>query len=60
MIKKGSRCPQILAGRAVEALPVITGNIIVLGFVAEHTWALTVFATRFIWSMIFAKVENQV
>ena len=39
-----------LAGKAVEALPVIVGNVVdtsflkkAVGFVAEHTWALIVF-----------------
>ena len=46
-----------LAGKAVEALPDIVENVVgailsfldkVVGFVAEHTWALIVFAAGLI------------
>ena len=51
-----------LAGKAVEALPAIVGNVVcatlsflgkAVGFVGEHTWVLIVFVARLVgWSLM--------
>ena len=56
MVKKASRRPKKLAGKAVKALFAIVesvvGNILnfigkTVGFLAEHTWVLIVFLAGF-------------
>ena len=54
-----------LAGKAVEALPVIVGNVVdtsflkkAVGFVAEHTWALIVFAAGLVGWRSMQKVKK--
>ena len=56
-----------LAGKAAEALPVIVGTIVVailsflgkaVGFVAEHTWALTVFVAGLIGWWLMQKLKK--
>ena len=56
-----------LAGKAVEALPAIAGSVVgailsflgkAIGFVAEHTWALTVFAVGIIGVWLMQKVKK--
>ena len=55
-----------LAGKAAEALPAIIGSGVVsflsllgkaVGFVAEHTWALTVFAAGLIGWWLMQKIR---
>ena len=61
------RLANALAGKAVEALPAtvesVAGAILnflgkVVGFVAEHTWALIVFCCRTCWLVADAKSEK--
>ena len=54
-----------LAGKAVEALPVIVGNVVdtsflkkAVGFVAEHTWALIVFVAGLVGWWLMQKVKK--
>ena len=56
-----------LAGKAAEALPVIIGSVVgailsllgkVVGFVAEHTWALIVFAAGLIGVWMMQRVKK--
>ena len=56
-----------LAGKAVEALPAIVGSVVdailsflekAVGFVAEHTWALTVFVAGLVGWWLMQKVKN--
>ena len=56
-----------LAGKAAEALPAIVGNVVgaILsllgkadGFVAEHTWALIIFAARLIGVWLMQRVKK--
>ena len=54
-----------LAGKAVEALPVIVGNVVgtsflkkAVGFVAEHTWALIVFVAGLVGWWFMQKVKK--
>ena len=62
MVRQASNALKRLVGKAVEALLAIVGSVVgailsflgkVVGFVAEHTWALIVFAIGLIgwWSM---------
>lgn len=57
-----------LAGKAIEALSAIAGSVDsailnflgkVVGFAAEHTWALTVFVPGLFWIWIIQKIKNQ-
>ena len=54
-------------GKAVEALPAITGNVVsailsflgkVIGFVAEHTWTLIIFVAGLIAWWLMEKVKK--
>ena len=56
-----------LAGKAAEALPGIIGAIVdailsflgkAIGFVVEHTWALTVFVAGLIGCWLMQKVKK--
>ena len=56
-----------LAGKAVEVLPAIVGSVVgtilsflekAVGFVAEHTWALTVFVAGLVGWWLMQKVKN--
>ena len=56
-----------LTGKADEALPAIVGSIVgsilsflgkTIGFVAEHTWALTVFIVGVVGVWLMEKVEK--
>ena len=57
-----------LAGRAAKALPVIVGSVVgailsflgkAVGFIAEHTWALIVFAAGLIGIWLMQKVQRK-
>ena len=57
-----------LAGRAAEAFPVIVGSVVgailsflgkAVGFIAEHTWALIVFAAGLIGIRLMQKVQRK-
>ena len=56
-----------LAGKAVEVLPAIVGSVVgailsflekAVGFVAEHTWALIVFAAELVGWWLMQKVKE--
>ena len=56
-----------LAGKAVEALPAIVGSVVgailsllskAVGFVGEHTWALTVFVVGLICVWLMQRVSR--
>ena len=58
-----------LAGKAVEPLPVIVGSVAGailsflgkgVGFAAEHTWTLTVFAAGLISAWLMQRVQKKV
>ena len=58
-----------LAGKAAEALPTIVGSVVgailsllgkAVGFVAEHTWALIVFAAGLIGAWLMQRVKKKV
>ena len=57
-----------LAGKAAEALPAIVGSVVgvilsflgkAIGFVAEHTWALIVFAVGLIGVWLMQRVQRK-
>ena len=57
----------MLAGKAVEALPAIVGRFVgailsflgkAVGFVAEHTWTLIVFAAGLVGWWLMQKVKK--
>ena len=63
----GADAVKRLAGKTVEALPAIMGSVIaatlgflgkVVGFVAEHTWALIVFAVGLVGWWLMQKVKK--
>ena len=67
MVKQASRCTQRLAGKAVETLLAIVASVVgailsflgkVIGFVAEHTWALTVFGAGIIGVWLMQKLKR--
>ena len=56
-----------LTGKAAEALPAIVGSVVdailsflgkAVGFVAEHTWALTIFVVGLIGVWLIQKVKK--
>ena len=56
-----------LAGKAVAALPGIIGSVVgailsflgkTIGFLAQHTWALIVFAVGLIGAWLIQRVQN--
>ena len=68
MVRQASRCTERLAGKAVEAfsdivLSVVGAILIFLSkavrFVAEHTWALIVFAARLIYVWLMQRVSRK-
>ena len=57
-----------LAGKAVEALPAIVGSVIgailsllgkAVGFVAEHTWSVIVFAAGLIGVWLMLEIQRK-
>ena len=57
-----------LAGKTVEALPAVVGSAVgailsflgkVVGFVAEHTWALILFAVELIGVWLMQRVQKK-
>ena len=67
MVRQLSRCTEKLAGKAVETLPAIVqsaaGAILsflgkAVGFVAEHTWTLIVFAVGLVGWWMMQKIKK--
>ena len=67
MVRRLTDALKRLGGKAVEALPAIVGSLVAailsflgkaVGYVAEHTWALTVLVAGLIGSWLMQKVKR--